>query len=267
MSVTNDDSRGSGMPPAPSASSNEALRTENEHLKKSVAFLTRELATLRGEMDIVQYRYAEAIQRLAATVEHRDCNAAKHIARMSRYCEMIGRKIGMHGEELDELVTAAPMHDIGKAAVPEAILFKKGKLNTSEFLTVQMHTVTGAKMLAGSEVPVLKRARQIALCHHEHWNGKGYPTGTRGSYTPLAGRIVHICDVFDALTSELAHKDAYPVEFAFDIIENRKETEFDPELVEALQDGLDTAIRIKAEIDSPENFPTYDFTLSGRDSA
>lgn len=133
--------------------------------------------------------------------EYRDEETGRHIIRMSRFCNLLGRAVGLSEKDALLLELAATMHDVGKIGISDSILFKQGRLTKDEQRTMQQHTVIGAKLLAGSNLRVLQLAEQIALTHHEKWNGVGYPMGLKGDQIPLAGRIACICDVFDALIS------------------------------------------------------------------
>jgi len=178
----------------------------------------------------------EAIQRLAVAAELRDSGTGKHIYRMSRYCQLLARAVGYSKEQGELVLTTAPLHDIGKIAIPDRILLKPAKLEPHEFEIVKTHTTLGAKMLSGSDSVFLKMAETIALTHHEKWDGKGYPYGIRGEDIPLIGRICAVADVFDALSSIRPYKPAWTFEKTMAEILYLKGTHFDPKLVEAFED-------------------------------
>jgi len=178
----------------------------------------------------------DVIQRLAIAAELRDKGTGMHIYRMSRYCKILGLAIGFTKEQGELLLTTAPLHDIGKIAVPDAILLKPSSLEPHEFEVIKTHTTLGAKMLSGSDSVFLKMAETIALSHHEKWDGRGYPNAIRGEDIPLVGRICAIADVFDALSSERPYKRAWTFEETMAEILRLKGTHFDPKLVEAFAD-------------------------------
>ncbi len=150
---------------------------------------------------------------------------------MSLYSALVAEKLGLPSIEVQDILYASPMHDIGKIGVPDNILMKPGKLTDEEFEIMKTHTTIGAKILANSRSAILKVAEQIALSHHEKWNGKGYPQGLVGENIPLDGRIVALADVFDALTTKRPYKDPFPVEKAIDIIKKERGEHFDPNVV------------------------------------
>jgi putative two-component system response regulator len=175
----------------------------------------------------------ETLERLARAAEFRDDDTQQHAERIGLLAAMVGAELGLSAERVDDLRRAAPLHDVGKLAVPDAILLKPGRLDAGEFAIMRRHTTAGARILAGSSSPVLRLAEQIALTHHERWDGGGYPRGLGGERIPLAGRIVAVVDVFDALTHERPYKSAWPVTRALDEIAAGAGTQFDPQVVEA----------------------------------
>ncbi len=178
----------------------------------------------------------DVIQRLAIAAELRDAGTGKHIYRMSRYCQLLAAAIGFTKEQSDMILTAAPLHDIGKIAIPDSILLKPSSLNPQEFEIIKTHTVQGAKMLSGSNSVFLKLAESIALSHHEKWDGTGYPHGLKGEAIPLAARLCALADVFDALSSTRPYKQAWPLEKTMAEIRSLKGKHFDPKIVEAFED-------------------------------
>jgi putative two-component system response regulator len=175
----------------------------------------------------------EIITRLANAAEHRDPETGMHILRMAYYCGELGLEIGLPARECDLLVRAAPMHDIGKIAVPDHILLKPGKLTEEEFSIMKTHAETGAKILAGSQHELVRIAQKIAIAHHEKWDGSGYPLGHKGEDIPLWGRIAAVADVFDALSTKRPYKEPWTVEESLAEIERCKGTHFEPRLVDA----------------------------------
>lgn len=191
--------------------------------------------------------HLDTITRLAVAAEYKDVDTAAHIERMSRYSALLARAVGMDDDYVDMMRLASPMHDVGKIGIPDAILLKPGKLTDAEFDHMKKHTEIGARILAGSDVPLLKMSEQIALCHHEKWDGTGYPRGLRGEEIPVEGRIVALADVFDALTSRRCYKPAFTVEKALEIIREGQGKHFDPQCVDAFLSALGEVLEIKKE--------------------
>lgn len=188
----------------------------------------------------------EMIMGFATLVEKRDDNTGGHIRRTSKYAELLAKQLRRRGvyktiltkDYIKNLVMAAPMHDIGKIAVPDAILQKPGKLSDEEFEAMKQHAVIGGKIIKETfhkvdDVDYKKMAYNVAMYHHEKWNGKGYPNGLKGYEIPLEARIMAIADVFDAVSEKRCYRDAMPMEKCFAIIEEGKGRDFDPLLAEA----------------------------------
>lgn len=230
----------------------------NRRLEESIAEVEN---TLR-ELD---YAYQDTINRLVSAAEYRDEETGDHIVRMSRYCTLIAHKMGLSDEMVKLIRYASPMHDIGKIGIPDHILLKPGRLTDDEFETIKTHTTVGANILANSKADVLKVAHEIALNHHEKWNGKGYPRGLKKDETPVSGRIVGLADTFDALTSKRPYKDPYPLEVALEIIRSERETSFDPEMVDVFLDSIDDIKRIKNEVNENPQVSRENFEWSERD--
>ena len=178
----------------------------------------------------------DVIQRLAIAAELRDAGTGKHIYRMSRYSQLLALAVGFTKEQAELLLTTAPLHDIGKIAIPDSILLKPSSLEPHEFEIIKTHTTLGAKMLSGSDSVFLKMAETIALTHHEKWDGTGYPHGIKGEEIPLVGRICALADVFDALSSARPYKKAWTFDETLEELRKLKGTHFDPKLVEAFED-------------------------------
>ncbi|MBA3306900.1 MAG: cyclic nucleotide-binding domain-containing protein [Thermoleophilaceae bacterium] len=183
----------------------------------------------------------EVVRRLGRAAESRDYGTGMHITRMSRIAHLIARAARMDPDECELLLHAAPMHDIGKIGIPDAILLKPGPLDPDEWEEMKRHTTIGAELLAGSHSPVVQLGEVIALTHHERWDGSGYPHGLAGDATPLVGRISAIADVFDALISERPYKDAWDHQSAANEISSQAGRQFDPELVDLFL-GLQPAL-------------------------
>jgi len=188
-----------------------------------------ENAQLYGELRAAA---KDTIFRLAAAAEYKDMDTRNHLERVSRYCAILAEEIGMPSEWSQNLQLAAPMHDIGKLGVPDAILKKPGKLNDEEWAEMRRHPLYGADILKGADNELLRMSQRIALSHHEKWDGTGYPHGLKGDEIPLEARISTLADVFDALTSRRCYKPAYSVEESLRTIREGSGKHFDPALVE-----------------------------------
>ena len=210
------------------------LRDQNRVLEKMVEARTRELQDTR----------LEVIRRLGRAAEYRDNETGLHIIRMSTYSQLMARAIGMDEAEAEMILNASPMHDIGKIGIPDRILLKPGKLEPAEWEVMKTHTAIGAKILSGHSSPLLGMAAEIALTHHEKWDGSGYPRGLKGEEIPLVGRIVAVADVFDALTSKRPYKKAWLVEQAVDFLQAERGRHFDPELVDVFLSLLDEVLEV-----------------------
>jgi HD-GYP domain-containing protein (c-di-GMP phosphodiesterase class II) len=182
---------------------------------------------------LVQDSQLQVVQRLALAAEYRDDDTGQHTSRVAELSARIGAALGMPDSELALLRQAAPMHDVGKIAIPDRILLKPGRLTAEEFEEMRTHTTLGAEMLARPGFPLLEMAAEIALTHHERWDGSGYPAGLAGGDIPLVGRIVAVADVFDALTNERPYKDAWPLADAVAEIRDQSHLQFDPAVVDA----------------------------------
>ena len=176
----------------------------------------------------------EIVHRLGQVAESRDPETGRHITRMSRVCAHLAKTIGMSPADCETLLHAAPMHDIGKVAVPDSILHKAGPLDDDERDRMRLHPTVGAEILSGSRSPIVQMAEEIALTHHERWDGSGYPRGLRGTEIPLVGRICAVGDVFDALISARSYKRAWSIDHALEELQRQAGKLFDPELIEAL---------------------------------
>jgi HD-GYP domain-containing protein (c-di-GMP phosphodiesterase class II) len=202
------------------------LRSRTAHARAEG--LARENARL-----LVEDSQLQVIQRLALAGEYRDDDTGQHTARVAEMSVWIGAELGMSADELALLGQAAPLHDVGKIGIPDRILLKPSGLTRAEFDHMKTHTTVGAQMLARPGFPLLELAEQVALTHHERWDGSGYPAGLAGEAIPLAGRIVAVADVFDALTHERPYKSAWTVAEAVAEIRTQIGRQFDPEVVAA----------------------------------
>lgn len=187
----------------------------------------------------------EALRSLGAAAEYRDMDTASHTIRVGWYSRILGEKIGIAGNELDILFQASPMHDIGKVGIPDSILLKQGKLSPEEWATMQSHSEIGARILENHTSPLMLAAKEIALCHHEKWDGSGYPNNLQGNDIPINARLVIIADIFDALTIERPYKKAWPIDKAVDYIKSESGNFFEPELIKIFNDVLPEFLKIR----------------------
>lgn len=186
----------------------------------------------------------ETVFRLSVAAEFRDPETAAHIQRMSRYTAVIARNLGLSGDDVEMARFASPMHDVGKLGIPDSILLKEGKLTDDEWHIMRSHTTMGAKILGGSESPIMKTSENVALTHHEKMNGSGYPLGTKGDEIPLFGRMTALSDAFDAITSQRCYKMAQPLDVGLEIAQSDAGAHFDPDCVRALARGFDEIRRV-----------------------
>jgi len=204
------------------------IQSQNQILEAKVRDRTRELEAAQIEI----------IERLARAAEFRDDNTGQHTERVGQMAALLARQIGLSDTQVSLIRRAAPLHDVGKIGIPDSVLLKLGKLTAEEFELVKTHTSIGARILSGSRFTILRLAEEIAFNHHERWDGHGY-NGISGSDIPLAGRIVAVADVFDALTQKRPYKAAWPVNDAIAEIDRQRGRQFDPALVDAFLRVID----------------------------
>ena len=239
------------------ASTNEELefwvRQRTTALRQEVTQRTvaeERLRELNVEMAKTQ---REILWTLSEVVESRSRETAYHVVRVGEYASILSRSYGLSDEEVEIITTAAPMHDVGKISIPDAILSKPGLLTPDERTAMQRHTIVGKEILGSSERPLLRAAAVIAFEHHERWDGKGYPLGKSGTDISLSGRIVAICDVFDALYNKRVYKDAWPLQKVLELFRNESGAAFEPQLVDLLFANLDAILDItRRYADVPE---------------
>lgn len=187
----------------------------------------------------------ETILSLSLAAEYRDQeDTATHLKRMSEYSAIIAREMGWKEDAVEDVRCASPMHDVGKIGIPDAILLKPGKLTPEEREIMQHHTVIGSKILGDSDSALLRMSREIALSHHEKFDGSGYPYGLAGERIPLVGRIVALADVFDALTSKRVYKEAWSLEETLSRVREDSGKHFDPKVVDAFFKGLEDCKKV-----------------------
>jgi putative two-component system response regulator len=219
-----------------------ALRRSQKALADRAAWLAEKVAEATSE---ILDREHEMITRLSRAAEFRDPETGAHIQRMSNYSHLIAMQLSLPQAEQELILRAAPMHDVGKIAIPDHILLKPGKLDDAEFTIMKTHAEKGYEILRGSRSNLLDVAAIIARSHHEKFDGSGYPNGLVGEVIPLHGRIVAVADVFDALTTERPYKKAWEIERAVDFLHAGAGSHFDPLCVAAFIARLDDALIIR----------------------
>ena len=204
-------------------------------LEDEIDHRTSELKRALSQLEIAQ---AETVQRLSMAVEFRDEDTGAHIERIGRFSVLLAEHIGMDAEFCERLRHAAPLHDVGKVAIPDAILLKPGPLTPEERAIVETHAEEGHRLVRGSSSSILDMAATIALSHQEKWDGSGYPRGLKGETIPIEGRIVAIADVFDALTSDRVYRKAFSIDEAVQMMREQRGRHFDPVLLDAFMEVL-----------------------------
>lgn len=189
----------------------------------------------------------QIVQRLGRAAEYKDNETGMHVIRMSHFSHRLALAIGCRPEWAEDLLHAAPMHDVGKIGIPDAILRKPGPLDPEEWAVMRRHPEFGGEIIGDHDSNVLQLARAVALCHHEKWDGSGYPKGLAGEAIPLAARIVALADVFDALTSERPYKKAWTPEATITHIQQQAGQHFDPELVKKFTPLLPELLEIRQQ--------------------
>ncbi|MBK3400314.1 MULTISPECIES: HD domain-containing phosphohydrolase [Methylobacterium] len=207
-----------------------ALRRAHKAEAAQSARLAEEVA---AAVALVEAREREIVTVLMRAAEHRDTDTGDHVARVANYTVLIAEALGLPPDQCRLISLASTMHDVGKIAIPDAILLKPGPLSTEERREMERHAERGARILANSSSDVVRLAAEIAVSHHERWDGTGYPNGLAGPAIPLAGRIVAVADVFDALTSDRPYKRAWTLEAAHAFLLRESGAHFDPAVVEA----------------------------------
>jgi putative two-component system response regulator len=185
-------------------------------------------ARVRQQTQAIRLAHEETILRLLSVSRYRDEETGAHTRRTGLYCELFAEVLGWPADQIQNIRLAAPMHDLGKIGIPDQILQKPGALTPAEFAVMKTHTIIGARMLEGSESAILQMAHEIAMAHHERWDGSGYPRGLAGLGIPESARILAIVDVYDALTHRRFYHQAMPEEEAMEIMEQGRGTHFDP---------------------------------------
>jgi putative two-component system response regulator len=232
----------------------DQLLQYNQNLEAAVRERTRQLEQAYREIGLV----------LARAAEYRDNDTGLHVVRVGRYARLIGEALGIVGDAADLLERAAQLHDVGKIGIPDAILLKPGRLTDEEFSLMKLHCAFGDRILqpcadddalsgdgregsapaASGATPLLVLAHRIAMSHHEHWDGTGYPSGLKGDAIPLEGRITAVADVFDALSSKRCYKDSFPVDECFATMAEKRGNHFDPQVLDAFLSRRDDVVDV-----------------------
>ncbi|MGH4120124.1 HD domain-containing phosphohydrolase [Clostridium sp.] len=198
----------------------------------------------------------EIIKRLCYSAEYKDEDSALHMIRVSSYSSILYGMIETSKEKIKLINYAALMHDIGKIGIADSILLKPGKLTPEEFNIMKTHTINGARILGNSKRDVIRMGYEIALNHHEKWDGSGYPKGLLGKDIPLTARVVAIADVFDALSTKRVYKSAYPIETCLEMLRQQRNKHFDGELLDMFLNNIDKILKYKESIELKFNGPT-----------
>lgn len=214
-----------------------ALYDQQRELDRKVHIRTKELNDSR----------LSVIEKLSIAAEYKDNDTGAHVKRMSQYSYEIAKEYGFSENDANLLLHAAPMHDVGKIGIPDAILLKPGKLDPDEWIVMMTHSEIGSKIIGEDASELLQIARKVAYEHHEKWNGTGYPRGISGEDIDIRARIVTVSDVFDALTSVRPYKDAWEIERAVDLINSEADRQFDSRVVSAFNNVLPKLLVIKGK--------------------
>ena len=225
-----------------------AFTEEDEGLLRILATMAATFIENATLYDDLRRSHLETIYRMALVAEYRDQeDTGRHLRRMSRFSGILAQGMGLSFHEAEEIRYAAPLHDIGKVAIPDSILRKPAKLTPEEFDEMKKHTIYGAKMLANAESRLLRLAAKVAIGHHEWWDGTGYPYQLKGEAIPLEARIVTVADVFDALSSKRVYKGEWTVTDALKYIQERAGKQFDPKVVTVLGEKFSEILEARDE--------------------
>ncbi|MGB0126789.1 MAG: HD domain-containing phosphohydrolase [Rhodocyclaceae bacterium] len=224
------------------------LALRRSHLALTGRAESLEAAVRRATAEIHE-RERETIFRLAKAAELRSRETGLHVLRVANYSQLIAVQLGLPGQDQEMILQAAPMHDVGKLGTPDHILLKAAPLTSAELEAIRRHSLIGYEILKDSASPVLQMAAQIALTHHERFDGKGYPYGLAREQIPILGRIAAVADVFDAITTERPYQRAWAVERAVEFLRSGRGTQFDPDCVDALLSEWDVVLAIRQRYD------------------
>ncbi len=200
----------------------------------------------------LRHTQKQLLRQLGRAGEFKDNETGLHVVRMSLFAQQIGRTLGLSDSKAKQLRDVAPMHDIGKIGIPDNVLLKPGKLDDAEWKIMRCHPGIGARILGKDPCDLMKKAREVALSHHERWDGTGYPKGHKGESIPLFGRICAVADVYDALTTHRPYKKPWPEEEALAFVTQNSETHFDPMVVQAFTQSYGQILEIKHQYTETE---------------
>jgi response regulator RpfG family c-di-GMP phosphodiesterase len=221
------------------------LKRSYKTIERSDKQQTREFLKLKALNKEIVDTQKEIIFTMGAIGESRSKETGNHVKRVAEYSKILALHYGMSEEESEMLKQASPMHDIGKVAIPDAILNKPARFTPEEFEIMKEHANLGHEMLKHSQRPLLKLASIVAFEHHERWDGKGYPQGTKGENINIYGRITALADVFDALGSSRVYKPAWEDEKIFNLFKEERGKQFDPKLIDIFFENLDQFLEIR----------------------
>lgn len=221
----------------------DLIKNINEVLQKEVMKKTKEL---REALELAREAEYEMVVELGMLSEFRDEETGQHIRRISHYSKLLAQLAGLSEFEQNILFYASPLHDVGKVGIPDSILKKPGPLTSEEFELMKLHTIIGGKILTSDQRFItLHAGKIIAEQHHEKWDGSGYPKGLKEREIHIYARIVAVCDVFDAMTSDRVYRPAFTVEQTLEIMKKGKGSHFDPQLIEIFFNNIDEFIKIR----------------------
>ena len=234
----------------------ERLQRENDEMAEALAelplYLGRAQAGGRPGRGSNFPNHLESVRYLVMAAEYRDHDTGAHLVRIGYLSALLASVCGCDARLTRELLQAAPMHDVGKIGIPDRVLKKPGQLDAAERRLMERHTDYGVRILSGSDEPVLRLASDIALTHHEHFDGSGYPHGLKGVQIPLSARIVAVADVFDAVAMDRSYRPAMSFEHSVDLIQAERGSHFDPDVVDGFISVLDQVLELRNRINQGE---------------
>ncbi len=244
----------SGAPSDPVASYGTLAFADSSAALAQLGRYTADLKRLVRERDAmlsqIEQAHINSLTLLSRAAEFRDDDTGVHMERVGDLAQLLARLMGRSEEEARMLRVAAPMHDIGKIGIPDAVLKKPGRYSAEERRIMNKHTIFGAEILGQSDIPVFQMAADVALSHHECWDGSGYPGGLRGMQIPWSGRVVALIDFFDALTMDRVYRPAFTDEQALAMLGQERGRKFDPALVDLFMAHVDQFIHLRGEINA-----------------
>ena len=237
----------------------DEIRAHGRKMEETVEIRTRELREALVEVRAARHKTHEAhldtIHRLTIAGEYKDRDTADHVERIGRFSAVLARVMGHSEQQVEVIRHAAPMHDVGKIGIPDRILLKPGKLDEEEWAIMRSHTIIGAQILQDSSSEVIQMGERIALCHHERWDGDGYPHGVAGRSIPLEARICTVVDFFDALTVDRPYRKAVPNDKVVKMMLEGSKTHFDPDILDVFLEAREEIETVQSEY-APEKAKT-----------